>query len=70
MIYTDIVGNTLTAYGDTIKGDIVVEIAPKGLDRGSTQAFLEYRKSCRKISGYTIVEQVLLSRGEYKPKQW
>lgn len=70
MIYTDIAGNTLIAYGDTIKGEIVVEIAPKGLDRESTQAFLEYRKSCRKTNNYTTAEQVLLSKGEYKPKQW
>ena len=32
MIYTDIVGNTLVAYGEHLDGKIPVEIAPKGLD--------------------------------------
>lgn len=51
MIYTDIVGNTLVAYGEHLDSEIPVEIAPKGL-------------------GPKIVEQVLLTEGNYKPKQW
>lgn len=70
MIYTDIVGNTLVAYGEHLDGEIPVEIAPKGLDPKSTQAFLMDRKLSRQIAGYTIIEQVLLKQGKYKPKQW
>ena len=44
MIYTDIVGNTLVAYGEHLDGEIPVEIAPKGLDPKSVQAFLLDRK--------------------------
>ena len=70
MIYTDIVGNTLVAYGEHLDGEIPVEIAPKGLDSKSVQAFLLDRKLSRQMTGYTIVEQVLLTEGNYKPKQW
>lgn len=70
MIYTDIVGNTLVAYGEHLDGEIPVEIAPKGLDPKSTQAFLLDRKASRQIVGYTIIEQILLENGKYEPKQW
>lgn len=70
MIYTDIVGNTLIAYGEHLNGEIPVEIAPKGLDTKSTQAFLLDRKLSRQMIGYTIMEQVLLAQGNYEPKQW
>lgn len=70
MIYTDIVGNTLVAYGEHLDGEIPVEIAPKGLDLKSTQAFLLDRKASRQIVGYTIIEQILLENGKYEPKQW
>lgn len=70
MIYTDIAGNTLVAYGERLNGEIPVEIAPKGLDPKSTQAFLMSRKLSRQMTGYTIVEQALLMQGNYKPKQW
>lgn len=69
MIYTDIVGNTLVAYGEHLDGEIPVEIAPKGLDPKSTQAFLLDRKASRQIVGYTIIEQILLENGKYEPKQ-
>lgn len=70
MIHTDIVGNTLVAYGEHLDGKIPVEIAPKGLDPKSTQAFLMDRKLTRQMTGYTIRDQVLLIQGNYEPKQW
>ena len=72
MIHTDIVGNTLVAYGDleTPIEEVVVEIAPKNLDVKSTQLFLEDRKETRKLYGYTLYEQGLLFEGKYIPKQW
>lgn len=73
MIYTDIVGDTLVAYGDfhsLIEGDIVVEIANPFWNTATTQAFLEERLKDRKLTGYTIQEQAMLLQGNYTPKQW
>lgn len=69
MIFTDIAGNNLIAVNDNGK-EIVVEIAPKGLDPKSVQLFLEDRKLSRQMTGYTIKEQVEINLGIYSPKQW
>lgn len=73
MIYTDIVGDTLVAYGDfysSTERDIVVEIANPSWNTATTQAFLKERLKDRKLTGYTIQEQVMLLQGNYTPKQW
>ena len=59
MITTDICGRNLIALNSNCH-EIVVEIAPKGLDPKSTQAFLVNRKLTRQITGYTIQEQVMI----------
>ena len=69
MITTDISGNNLIAINES-GNEIVVEIAPKGLDAKSTQLFLEDRKLSRQITGYTIQDQVNINLGIYSPKQW
>ena len=69
MITTDICGRNLIALNSNCH-EIVVEIAPKGLDPKSTQAFLEDRKLSRQIAGYTIQEQVMIEQEYYIPKQW
>ena len=53
MITTDICGRNLIALNSNCR-EIVVEIAPKGLDSKSTQAFLVDRKLARQRTGYTI----------------
>lgn len=55
MITTDICGRNLIALNSNCC-EIVVEIAPKGLDNKSTQAFLVDRKLARQRTGYTIQE--------------
>ena len=69
MITTDISGRNLIALNSN-GHEIVVEIAPKGLDCKSTQAFLVDRKLSRQIAGYTIQEQVMIEEESYVPKQW
>ena len=69
MITTDICGRTLIALNSNGQ-EIIVEIAPKGLDSKSTQLFLEDRKLSRQIAGYTIQEQVMIEEECYLPKQW
>ena len=69
MITTDICGRTLIALNSN-GHKIVVEIAPKGLDCKSTQAFLVDRKLTRQRIGYTIQEQVMIEEEYYIPKQW
>ena len=69
MITTDISGRNLVALNSN-GHEIVVEIAPKGLDAKSTQAFLVDRKLSRQIAGYTIQEQVMIEEECYIPKQW
>ena len=68
-MFTDICGRNLVAVNSNGR-EIVVEIAPKGLDAKSTQVFLEDRKLSRKIAGYTIQEQVMIEQECYIPKQW
>ena len=69
MITTDICGRTLIALNSN-GYEIVVEIAPKGLDVQSTQDFLVDRKLARQGTGYTIQEQVMIENETYIPKQW
>lgn len=69
MITTDISGNNLIAINES-GNEIIVEIAPKGLDAKSTQLFLEDRKLSRQMTGYTIQDQVNINLGIYSPKQW
>ena len=69
MITTDICGRTLIALNSNGQ-EIIVEIAPKGLDSKSTQLFLEDRKLARQRTGYTIQEQVMIEEECYIPKQW
>ena len=69
MITTDICGRTLIALNNNGQ-EIVVEIAPKGLDCKSTQTFLMDRKLTRQRTGYTIQEQVMIEENHYIPKQW
>ena len=69
MITTDISGRNLIAINSNCH-EIIVEIAPKGLDSKSTQAFLADRKLSRQIAGYTIQEQVMIEEECYIPKQW
>ena len=66
---TDICGRNLIVLNSN-GNEIVVEIAPKGLDYKSTQAFLADRKLSRQIAGYTIQEQVMIEEESYVPKQW
>lgn len=66
---TDICGRNLIVLNSN-GHEIVVEIAPKGLDYKSTQAFLEDRKLSRQIAGYTIQELVMIEEESYVPKQW
>ena len=68
-MFTDICGRNLVAVNSN-GHEIVVEIAPKGLDAKSTQAFLVDRKLSRQIAGYTIQEQVMIEEECYIPKQW
>ena len=68
-MFTDICGRNLVAVNSN-GNEIVVEIAPKGLDAKSTQAFLVDRKLSRQIAGYTIQEQVMIEEECYIPKQW
>ena len=68
-MFTDICGRNLVAVNSN-GNEIVVEIAPKGLDAKSTQAFLADRKLSRQIAGYTIQEQVMIEEECYIPKQW
>lgn len=67
MITTDIFGRNLIALNSNCR-EIVVEIAPKGLDNKSTQAFLVDRKLARQRTGYTIQEQVMIEEECYIPK--
>lgn len=69
MITTDICGRTLIAINSNGQ-EIVVEIAPKDLDAKSTQEFLVDRKLTRRMTGYTIQEQVMIEEESYVPKQW
>ena len=66
---TDICGRNLIVLNSN-GHEIVVEIAPKGLDCKSTQVFLEDRKLSRQIAGYTIQEQIMIEEESYIPKQW
>lgn len=66
MITTDISGNNLIAINES-GNEIVVEIAPRGLDAKSTQLFLEDRKLSRQMTGYTIQDQVNINLGIYSP---
>ena len=66
---TDICGRNLIVLNSN-GHEIVVEIAPKGLDYKSTQAFLADRKLSRQIAGYTIQELVMIEEESYVPKQW
>ena len=68
-MFTDICGRNLVAVNSN-GNEIVVEIAPKGLDAKSTKAFLADRKLSRQIAGYTIQEQVMIEEECYIPKQW
>lgn len=69
MITTDISGRNLIAINNN-GNEIVVEIAPKGLDVESIQSFLADRKLTRQTTGYTIQEQVMIEEECYIPKQW
>ena len=69
MITTDICDRTLIVLNSN-SHEIVVEIAPKGLDAKSTQKFLIDRKLARRMTGYTIQEQVMIEEECYIPKQW
>ena len=69
MITTDISGRNLIAINSNCH-EIVVEIAPKGLNAKSTQEFLVDRKLARRMTGYTIQEQVMIEEECYIPKQW
>ena len=69
MITTDICGKNLVAVNSNGQ-EIVVEIAPKGLSAKSAQAFLVDRKLTRRMTGYTIQEQVMIEQECYVPKQW
>ena len=69
MITTDISGRNLIAVNSN-GHEIVVEIAPKGLNAKSTQEFLVDRKLARQMTGYTIQEQVMIEEECYIPKQW
>ena len=69
MITTDISGRNLVALNSNCH-EIVVEIAPKGLSAKSAQAFLVDRKLTRRMTGYTIQEQVMIEQECYVPKQW
>lgn len=66
---TDICGRNLIVLNSN-GHEIVVEIAPKGLDAKSTQEFLVDRKLARRMTGYTIQEQVMIEEESYIPKQW
>ena len=66
---TDICGRNLIVLNSN-GHEIVVEIAPKGLDAKSTQEFLVDRKLARRMTGYTIQEQVMIEKESYVPKQW
>ena len=66
---TDICGRNLIVLNSN-GHEIVVEIAPKGLDAKSTQEFLVDRKLARRMTGYTIQEQVMIEEESYVPKQW
>lgn len=66
---TDICGRNLIVLNSN-GHEIVVEIAPKGLDYKSTQAFLADRKLSRQIAGYTLQELVMIEEESYVPKQW
>ena len=68
-MFTDICGRNLVALNSN-GHEIVVEIAPKGLDAKSTQVFLVDRKLTRQMTGYTIQEQVMIEEECYIPKQW
>ena len=68
-MFTDICGRNLVAVNSN-GHEIVVEIAPKGLDAKSTQEFLVDRKLSRQIAGYTIQEQIMIEEESYVPKQW
>ena len=69
MITTDISGRNLIALNSNCH-EIVVEIAPKGLNAKSAQEFLVDRKLTRQMTGYTIQEQVMIEEECYIPKQW
>ena len=69
MITTDISGRNLIALNSNCH-EIVVEIAPKGLNAKSTRVFLADRKLTRQMTGYTIQEQVMIEEECYIPKQW
>ena len=66
---TDICGRNLIVLNSN-GHEIVVEIAPKGLDAKSTQEFLVDRKLTRRMTGYTVQEQVMIEEESYVPKQW
>ena len=66
---TDICGRNLIVLNSN-GHEIVVEIAPKGLDAKSTQEFLVDRKLTRSMTGYTVQEQVMIEEESYVPKQW
>lgn len=67
MITTDIFGRNLIALNSNYH-EIIVEIAPKGLDSKSTQAFLVDRKLTRQRTGYTIQEQIMIEEECYIPE--
>ena len=79
MITTDIFGRNLIALNSN-GHEIIVEIASKGLDSKSTQAFLVDSKStqaflvdrklARQRTGYTIQEQVMIEENVIFQKQW
>lgn len=69
MITTDISGRNLIAINSNCH-EIVVEIAPKGLNAKSAQVFLADRKLTRQMTGYTIQEQIMIEEECYIPKQW
>ena len=66
---TDICGRNLIVLNSN-GHEIVVEIAPKGLDAKSTQEFLVDRKLTRRMTDYTVQEQVMIEEESYVPKQW
>ena len=68
-MFTDICGRNLVAVNSN-GHEIVVEIAPKGLNAKSAQEFLVDRKLARRMTGYTIQEQVMIEEESYVPKQW
>ena len=69
MITTDIYNRTLITINSNGQ-KIIVEIAPKGLDCKSTQAFLIDRKLACQRTSYTIQKQVIIEEECYIPKQW